>query len=57
MGTDNVRGKAKETVGKATDDEALERQGQQDQAKGSIKDAGRKAQEAAKKAKEAITDD
>ncbi len=57
MGTDNVRGKAKEAVGKATDDEALERQGKQDQAKGSMKDAGRKAKEAATKAKESLTGD
>ena len=57
MGTDNVRGKAKEAVGKATDDESLERQGKQDQAKGSVKDAGRNAKQAAKKAKESVTGD
>ncbi|MBY5162480.1 CsbD family protein [Salsipaludibacter albus] len=57
MGTDNARGKAKEAVGRATDDESLERQGKQDQAKGSAKDAGRKAKDAARKAKDALTND
>lgn len=44
--TDKLRGKAKEAVGKMTDDEDLEQQGKEDQAKGSVKDAGRKVKDA-----------
>ena len=42
-------GKAKEGVGKATDDEALERQGRNDQRKSSLKQAGEKIKDAFKK--------
>lgn len=55
MGTDEVRGKAKEGVGKATGDEELERQGKRDQAKDSAKEAGRNVKEAAEDAKDAVT--
>lgn len=44
--TDKVRGKAKETAGKATGDDNLEQQGKNDQAKGSVKDAARKVKDA-----------
>jgi uncharacterized protein YjbJ (UPF0337 family) len=35
--SDKLRGKAKEAVGKATDDQELEAQGKGDQAKGDLK--------------------
>lgn len=44
--TDKMRGKAKETAGKVTDDERLEQQGKEDQAKGSVKDAANKVKDA-----------
>jgi uncharacterized protein YjbJ (UPF0337 family) len=58
MGTDDklrnkgedLKGKAKETIGRATDDEELEAQGQADQAKSNLKDAGEKVKDAIKDA-------
>ena len=51
--TDNkieeLTGKAKEAVGNATDDEALERQGERDQSKANLKQAGEKVKDAFKK--------
>ena len=48
--TDNkieeIRGKAKEAVGDATGDEALERQGERDQSKANLKQAGEKVKDA-----------
>lgn len=44
--TDKARGKVKETAGKATNDDRLEQQGKEDQAKGSVKDAARKVKDA-----------
>ncbi len=55
MREEDIRGKAKEAVGKLTDDDALERQGKNDQAKGEIKKAGDKVKDAAEHAKEALT--
>jgi uncharacterized protein YjbJ (UPF0337 family) len=52
---DNVRGKVKEAAGKLTGDDALERQGQTDQAKGKVKEAGGKIKDAAESAKDAVT--
>jgi uncharacterized protein YjbJ (UPF0337 family) len=57
MGTDDkarnkveeVRGRAKEEVGEATDDERLERQGRTDQAKADVKQAGEKVKDAFKR--------
>ena len=57
MGTDDkinnkiedLGGKAKEAVGSATGDEALEKQGDRDQRKSSLKDAGEKVKDAFKK--------
>ena len=46
--TEEIRGKIKEGVGDATDDEALENQGRRDQAKGNIKQAGEKVKDAFK---------
>ena len=45
---ENAKGKAKEAVGGATDDEELERQGKGDQAKADLKDAGEKVKDAFK---------
>jgi uncharacterized protein YjbJ (UPF0337 family) len=42
-------GKIKEQLGKATDDESLEAEGQRDQAKGDLKDVGEKVKDAFKK--------
>jgi uncharacterized protein YjbJ (UPF0337 family) len=39
---ENVAGKVKEGVGRATDDEQLETEGKTDQAKASVKQAGEK---------------
>lgn len=39
---ENVAGKVKEGVGRATDDEQLEQEGKTDQAKASVKQAGEK---------------
>ena len=58
MGTDDklrnqgedLTGKAKETIGRATDDEELEAAGRTDQAKSSLKDAGEKVKDAIKDA-------
>jgi uncharacterized protein YjbJ (UPF0337 family) len=44
-----VKGKIKEGVGKATDDEELEAKGQVDQAEGNLKQAGDKVKDAFKK--------
>lgn len=46
---EELSGKAKEGVGKATDDEALERQGRNEQRKSSLKQAGEKVKDAFKK--------
>jgi uncharacterized protein YjbJ (UPF0337 family) len=46
---EELKGKAKETVGKATGDEELEAQGQGDQAKGNLKQAGEKIKDVFKK--------
>ena len=46
---DNLSGKAKEGVGKATGDENLERQGKNDQRKSDVKQAGEKVKDAFKK--------
>ncbi|HET7351000.1 MAG TPA: CsbD family protein [Marmoricola sp.] len=45
----DLRGKAKEAVGKATGDEALEAQGDRDQRKSSLKQAGENVKDAFKK--------
>ena len=54
MGTDDkiankaqeIKGKAKETAGRATDDEQLEAEGRADQMSGSLKQAGEKVKDA-----------
>lgn len=50
-----TRGKVKETVGKATGDRDLERQGNSEQAKAKVGKAADKVKDAAKKAKDAVT--
>ncbi|CAN5782382.1 CsbD family protein [soil metagenome] len=45
----DVKGKAKEGGGKATDDEGLEAEGRADQKKASLKDAGEKIKDVFKK--------
>ena len=47
---EDLKGKAKETIGRATDDEELEAQGRADQAKSSLKQAGEKVKDAIKDA-------
>ncbi|HXP54739.1 MAG TPA: CsbD family protein [Streptosporangiaceae bacterium] len=44
-----LKGKVKEGVGQATDDQELEAEGQTDQAKGNLKQAGDKVKDAFKK--------
>ena len=46
----DLKGKAKESIGRATDDEELEAQGRTDQAKASLKDAGEQVKDAIKDA-------
>jgi uncharacterized protein YjbJ (UPF0337 family) len=57
MGTDDkarnkaeeLKGKAKEEIGKATDDEELEAQGRVDQAESDLRQAGEKVKDAFKR--------
>ena len=46
---DEIAGKAKETLGRATGDRSTENEGKADQAKSSLKDAGEKVKDAFKK--------
>jgi uncharacterized protein YjbJ (UPF0337 family) len=46
--TDELKGKAKQTVGEATDDEQLQQEGQVDETKGNLKQAGEKIKDAFK---------
>ena len=52
----DVKGKVKETVGKATGNEELEGKGKTDQAKAAIKDVGEKVKDAASEVKDVVTD-
>lgn len=52
----DIKGKVKETVGKATGDEELEGKGKADQAKSAVKDVGEKAKDAASKLKDTVTE-
>lgn len=52
----SVKGKAKESAGKATNDKSLKRQGQADQVKASVKDTVEKAKDAASNVKKAAED-
>ena len=46
----DLKGKAKESIGRATDDEELEAAGRTDQAKASLKQSGEKVKDAIKDA-------
>jgi uncharacterized protein YjbJ (UPF0337 family) len=46
----DLKGKAKESIGRATDDEELEAAGRADQAESSLKQAGEKVKDAIKDA-------
>lgn len=46
---DDVAGKAKEAIGKATDDDRTKNEGRADQAKSDLKDAGEKVKDAFKR--------
>jgi len=46
---EELKGQAKETTGRVTDDEELEAEGQTDQAKGDLKQAGEKVKDAFKR--------
>jgi uncharacterized protein YjbJ (UPF0337 family) len=46
--SDELKGKAKQTVGEATDDEQLQQEGQVDETKGNLKQAGEKIKDAFK---------
>lgn len=45
---EKVEGASKEKLGQATDDKSLEAEGQKDQTKGNLKDAGEKVKDAFK---------
>jgi uncharacterized protein YjbJ (UPF0337 family) len=47
--TEKLGGKAKEAVGKGTDDERLEQQGKNDQSRSDLKQAGEKVKDAFKR--------
>jgi uncharacterized protein YjbJ (UPF0337 family) len=51
---EDLKGKAKEAAGKATDNERLEGEGKGDQASASVKSAGDKAKGAAEDVKDAF---
>ena len=51
----DLKGKAEETVGKATGDEDLENEGKADQVKASVKDIGEKVKDAASEIEDAVT--
>ncbi len=53
----DIKGKIKEKVGKATGDEHLEDEGKSDQAESAIKGVGEQIKDAASKIKHAVTDD
>ncbi len=53
----DVKGKVKETVGKAVGNKDLENKGKSDQAKSAMKDVGEKVKDAASKVKHAATHD
>ena len=49
---ENLKGQGKESVGKATDNERLESEGQADQTSSKVKDAGEHVKDAAKDVKD-----
>ncbi len=53
---EDIKGKAKEEIGKATGDDQMQAEGVGEQLKASAKEAGQKIADIASKAKDAITD-
>ncbi len=51
----DIKGEVKETVGKATGNEKLEREGKSDQVKPAVKDVGEQVKDATSKVKDAVT--
>ena len=51
----DIKGKVKETVGKTTGDEELERKGNADQAKAAVKDLKDNVKDAASKLKDTVS--
>jgi len=51
----DIKGKVKETVGRATNNEDLEAKGKTDQAKAAVKDVGEKAKDAVGTIKDKLT--
>ncbi len=51
----DIKGKVKETAGKATGNDRLESKGKTDQAKSAVKDAGEQVKDAGRKVKDAVT--
>lgn len=60
MGTDDIKGRAKEAIGDLTDDERLKREGKVDRTSGAVKDklqeAKDKVENAVDRAKDKVTD-
>jgi len=52
---EDALGKAKETVGDAVGNESLEHEGQKEQSKSDMKDAGENVKDAGKNVKDAVT--
>ena len=50
----DLKGKVKESVGSATDNEELRRKGKTDQTKAALKDSGEKVKDAASDVKDAV---
>jgi uncharacterized protein YjbJ (UPF0337 family) len=57
MDADEMKGKLKETAGKATGNERLESEGRTDQVKGKAKDAADDAADAVRGVRDSLTDD
>ncbi|MET8142594.1 CsbD family protein [Sphaerisporangium sp. NPDC005288] len=53
---EQLKGKIKQGVGDATDDEELRAEGEADEAKGNLKQAGERVKDAAKDVKDAFKD-
>jgi uncharacterized protein YjbJ (UPF0337 family) len=51
----DIKGKVKETAGKATGNKKLERKGKSDQVKSAVKDVGEQVKDATSKVKDAVT--
>ena len=51
----DLKGKAKESVGSATGNEELRRKGESDQTKAALKDSGEKLKDAASHVRDAVT--